>query len=284
MYKYKKTKSAEYIFIFAANFIMLKVFYFVIITSILGSCIPVKELKYLQKTGELEMDSLGYIVEQETEYHIQRDDVLVMNVTSRDPAIAQFFGVENTSLINAVNEGLFYISGLSVDDEGYIEIPSLGKFLVLGKTIDEVTEMVQSSVYSIYQKDAVFVRMKLTGINYTILGEVNIPGQFIVYRNRLDIIEAIARSGDLNVFAERGSVRLLRKYPEGRKIFELDLTQDKIMNSEFFYLQPNDIILVNPKKQKTIGTGTNFIGTVGALAGTLGSMVAIYSIIDRFTN
>lgn len=264
--------------------LMIRIFFFVAITALFSSCVPTKEIKYLQETGSLEVDSLGYIVEKETEYHLQTDDVLVMNVTSRDSSIAQFFGVENTSLINTANEGTFYISGLSVSDLGFIEIPSLGKFSVLGKTVDEATKMVQEAIHTIYQKDAVFVRMKLTGINYTILGEVNRPGQYIVYRNRLDIIEAIARSGDLSILAERKKIRLLRKYPEGRKIYELDITKDKIMNSELFYLKPNDIILVNPKPQKSIGTGTNFIGSLNTVAATIGSAFTIYVITDRLFN
>lgn len=248
------------------------------------SCVPLREIKYLQDTkGELELDSLGYIIENETPYYLQVDDILVMNVVSRDPSVASFFGQENTGLIRSANEGVFYISGLSVDDRGFIEVPSLGSFNVLGKTLEEVSSEVESKMYKIYQSDAVFVKLKLTGINYTILGEVGRPGQYVVYRNRLDILEAVARSGDLNVVANRKKIRLIRKYPEGRKMFELDITKDNILNSEFFFLHPNDIVIVNPKVQRTIGTGTNLVGTIGATATALGSLFAIIAIVDRFS-
>ena len=102
----------------------------------------------------------------------------------------------------------------------------------------------------------VFVTVKLAGIRYTINGEIGSPGSKIIYRDQVSIMEAIANSGDITLTGDRSDVVIIRQYPAGQKVHHIDLTKLDAMNSPYYYVKPNDLILINPLPQKSLGTGT----------------------------
>ncbi len=111
-----------------------------------------------------------------------------------------------------------------------------------------------------FKKEAnIFVTVKISGIRYTISGEINSPGSNIIYRDQISIMEAIANSGDIPITGDKTDVIIIRQYPLGQKVHHIDLTSIEAMNSPYYYVQPNDLILINPLPQKSIGTGTTGI-------------------------
>ena len=105
-------------------------------------------------------------------------------------------------------------------------------------------------------EDDLFVTVALAGIKFTIFGEVASPGTKVINQNNVTIIEAIANSGDITVTGNRKKVEIIRTSASGTKKMMIDLTDIKALDSDAFYIQPNDMIYVIPLKQKAWGTGT----------------------------
>ena len=257
-------------------------FYIFFILLSLSSCIPLRDINYIQKNPSTKINSEGVIETTRSEYRFHVYDIIALNIISKDPDVVRLFGPQVTANSSA-GESFFYISGLTVDKNGEIEIPVIGKIKVLDKTADEVKEIIENELHKIYTKDAVTVKIQLSGIIYTMIGEVNGPGTRVVYRNSLNILEAIALAGDLPVTAKRKKIKLYREFPEGKKLIMIDLTQDNLINSEYFYIKPNDILVVDAKWQKTWGIGTNTIGTIATTFSIFSGAVATYYTIKALS-
>src|SRR5690606_18771281 len=171
--------------------------------------------------------------------------------------VGMFNPISDASL-NATGEEKLYYDGFVVNDHGNIRMPSLGEINVLGYTVDEVREKLEARLLKDYFKEEanVFVTVKLAGIRYTINGEIGSPGSNIIYRDQVSIMEAIANSGDITITGDRKDVVIIRQYPAGQRVHHIDLTKLEAMNSPYYYVKPNDLILINPLPQKSLGTGT----------------------------
>lgn len=271
---------------FAQNFtillLMRKFLLYTILVLITNACIPLKDLKLLQEDNKLKLNDEGYVLTKETEYRLQADDVLSMNIITRDPNAALKFGSEYTSGVGGAGDGGYYLRGLIIREDGNVEIPRIGLVNIIGLTVEDAKNKIQRRFEQTeYVKGEVTVRLQLSGILYTMIGEVGRPGNTTVYRNKLNLIEAFARSGDLTTVADRKNIKLIRQYPEGTKIAYIDLTKESIMNSEYFWVQPNDQFIIYPKVQRTLGTGSNLVGSITALAATLSALASIYFLFTR---
>jgi polysaccharide export outer membrane protein len=92
--------------------------------------------------------------------------------------------------------------------------------------------------------------VKLANFNVTLLGEFHRPGKYNIYQDRINLFQAISMGGDLTDFANRNRIALIRQTEKGSKIHRLDLTDKFIIESDFYYLKPNDIVYVEPLKGK----------------------------------
>jgi len=111
----------------------------------------------------------------------------------------------------------------------------------------------------------IFVSVKLSGIKYTIIGEINSPGPKVISQNKVSIIDAIANSGDITTVGNRKKVEIIRRSATGTDKYYIDLTNVNALTSEVFYIKPNDIINVIPLKQKSWGTGTTGLQTISTI-------------------
>jgi polysaccharide export outer membrane protein len=125
---------------------------------------------------------------------------------------------------------------------------------VAGKTILEVRDMVQKRVdeYII----GTSVQVKLVNRTFTILGEVKNPGLQPMIKNQFTIFEALGAAGDVTDFGNRETVKLIRETPEGKRVREIDLTNPNLLTSEYFYIQPNDVIYVEPNNYRVYSVKT----------------------------
>lgn len=225
------------------------------------SCIGVRDLKYLQPSENLQLNEYGLIPVTYETYRVKKDDILAMTLITSDENAAKFLGDENTTIFKGftgggTNESRLRTSGLIVDPEGKITIYGLGEFYVFGLTLREITEVVQAKLNEIlYNEGKAEVRINLGAIRYYMVGEIGAPGEKVDQGNRVDLLQAIAKAGDLTRFADRRHVRIIREYPEGKKNITLDITRDDIMNSPYFYLQSGDQIIIDPLKEKVSGLG-----------------------------
>ena len=148
---------------------------------------------------------------------------------------------------------------------------------VLGFTIEEIKTKVSNELLKQYFKETaeIFVTVKLSGLKYTVTGEGG-GGVYTIFQERVNIIEALANAGDLPPTADRRDILIIRQYPGGQKIHHIDLTDIKAMQSPFYYIQSNDIILVKPLKRKVIGAGQTAIQNLTTIASILSVLVSTY--------
>ncbi|WP_396168151.1 polysaccharide biosynthesis/export family protein [Flavobacterium sp.] len=232
------------------------IFYILLgIGMLFTSCIPTKDLIYLQnKNGATSEASISEVMSKP--YRLQVNDVLSITIKADDPKLVTIFNPTNKGETDNVGSSL-YFSGYTVDDHGAIRIPVLGEITAIGYTVEELRMKIEQKLLDEYfKKEAnIFVIVRLAGFKYTINGEVGSTGTKFLFQDHVNIMEAIANSGDIAVTGDRKAVTIIRQTPTGTEMHDIDLTDVNVMKSPYYNLQPNDYIYVKPLKQKTWGTG-----------------------------
>ncbi|HYG14799.1 MAG TPA: polysaccharide biosynthesis/export family protein [Bacteroidia bacterium] len=230
----------------------------------LGSCVPNKRIVYFQEMEEnaAPVDSFKY---DRSQYRLQKNDIVSIDVKSpRNDEFVKFFtssGPTGQAAIGAQTGGdLFYVTGYTINDSGYITFPVIGSFKMEGLTTSEASFKLDSTLKTL-QSDAQAI-VRIGGLRISLLGEFSRPGKLVVMQNQLTIFEAIALGGDLTEVAKRDKVILLRQYPNGAKLHYLNVLDKNIVNSPYYFLQPNDLLYVEPLKRRAYGVGVNGLQTL----------------------
>jgi len=241
-----------------------------ILSSLLTSCIPHKDIVYLQNKDSA-TDTLQIMVEQQKPYRVQINDILNIRVKSIDQKSVSILNPIGEENLNATSSERAYFDGFTVDVHGNIRIPSLGQINVLGFSTEEIEKMIETKLLDEQFKETanIFVTVKLAGLRYTANGEVGSPGTQVLFQERVNVFQAIANVGEITMTGDRKDVLIIRQYPQGQQIHHLDLTNVNVMNSPYYYIQPNDMIYVKPLKQKTWGTGTTGRETLTAIVSVV---------------
>lgn len=247
------------------------------------SCIPNKELVYLQNSTAA-LDSTQVIREKQKPYRVQINDILNIRVKALDQQSVQIYNPVGETDLNASGDQKAFFDGFTVDLHGNIRIPVLGEINVLGYTTEEIEKLIETKILADEFKEAanIFVTVKLTGLRFTVTGEVGSTGTQTLYQPRVNIFEALANAGDIEVTGDRKDVTIIRQYPQGQQIHHLNLLDIAVMDSPFYYIQMNDIIYVKPLKQKSWGTGVTGIQTIGTIVTALSLITTTLLLINRF--
>ncbi|RXM48177.1 polysaccharide biosynthesis/export family protein [Flavobacterium sp. YO12] len=260
-----------------------KFFYIVLMLNVLfTSCIPVKDLTYLQdKNISIEQSKVAVV--ESKPYRLQVNDILKINIKAIDPKLVSIFNTTENNVDVVKSESSLYFDGFTVNDHGNIRMPILGEINVIGYTLEEVRIKIEKQLLEEYFKSAanIFVTVKLAGFRYTINGEVGSTGTKTLFQDHVNIMEAIANSGDITTVGNRKSVTVIRQTPTGVQMNDIDLTDKNVMKSPYYYLQPNDYIYVKPLKQKTWGTGQTGIQSIGTIITLLSLATTVYLIIKN---
>ena len=219
----------------------------VAIALLFYSCAPFKKTIYMNNDS-LTPGVPKFYENQKFEYRIQTNDVLHIRVLSADQEINSTFNINNNMGGNIGDPGSLYVTGYSVDHQGNISLPIVGKLSVRNLTLFEVQNLVQQSI-DVYLKNATVI-LKLINFRVTVLGEVTRPGSFIVNNAQANIFEALGQAGDIGPFGNRENVRIIRQSSDGAEVVSLNITKSDIMNSKYYYLQPNDVIYVQPLRSR----------------------------------
>jgi polysaccharide export outer membrane protein len=242
------------------------VFYILLgISLFFTSCIPVKDLVYLQnKSGTPADVPISEVMLKP--YRLQVNDVLSITIKADDPKLVSIFNPTNKGETDNAGSSL-YFSGYTVDDHGNIRIPVLGEINAIGFTVEELRMKIEQQLLDEYfKKEAnIFVIVRLAGFKYTINGEVGSVGTKFLFQDHVNIMEAIANSGDITITGDRKAVTIIRQLPSGTEMHDINLTDINVMQSPYYNLQPNDYIYVKPLKQKTWGTGKTGIESIGTI-------------------
>jgi len=231
--------------------LVLKLFFLAFIGLSVVSCVPLAKTKYLQ-----DQEGVAPVTEFQNikpDYKIKPGDYLYVRILTLDQKSNEVFAsiagsAAGNSYMNITDQNL-YLTSYYVTDSGYISFPLLGKIDAAGKTLTEMEASMNKSVSEILREASVVV--KLVMYNVSVLGEVKNPGKYSIYNNRVNIFEALAMANDLTTFANRNKVQIIRNQGDKNNIVTINLQDKSILTSPYYYLQPNDIVYIEPLKNKS---------------------------------
>lgn len=249
----------------------------------LSSCTQ-RSLRYIQDKEQDKLDTVAEYSNQPPEYKIQPYDVLYIKVTTTNPDVNALFSENvssdfNGNMMNSQfnNDANFYFTGYMVTDTGWVKVPLLGDFFVKDKTIDQIELQISEKVEELLL-DAI-VKVKLISFKVYFLGEFSSPGTQTFYQKHLNLLEAITTKGGINDYGDKKRVMIIRKTKEGYNIYRVDLTDRNLIESDEFYLQPNDMVYVEPVKSKGFRLAvSDYLLPLSAISTTISTITLILSL------
>jgi polysaccharide export outer membrane protein len=206
-------------------------------------------------------DAANYetIKDLSTAYLLKPGDILYVSIKSMSPEVNTLFNPES-GMEAAGNSGMgyqkyttpsgAYLYGFELDANGNINLPMFGKINVGGVPVNQAETIVQKKADEVL-KEAI-VKVKLLNFKITVAGEVRNPGVYYNYNNSINVLEVMALANGNTDFATIKKVMIVRAVPEGKKTYMIDLSSKKAYLSEGFYLQPDDLVMVQPDKHKNL--------------------------------
>ena len=235
----------------------------IIIALLTSSCVPSKEILYLQGSQNSQNSSTNY------EPLIQKDDLLFINISSSQAEAVAPFNLDSqskditSSTSGFSNQKQTYL----VDNMGNIEFPIIGTLNAAGYSVNEFRDFLKNKLKN-YVSDAV-INIRIVNFKVTVTGEVGQPGVVSTNSQRFTLFDALAMSGDLTLYGRRNNILIVRDFQGVKSYNRVDITKADFVNSPFYYLDQNYLIYVEPKKTKinstAIGTNIPFIVSVVGL-------------------
>jgi len=247
---------------------------FMIALMIFSSCGSRRNMVYLQPDST----QINTVYEQYVP-KIQINDILTVVVTAADPKVTAPFNPLSTMTNSAMTQqtDMALRPTYTVDNNGDITLPMLGKVRVVGLTRVQAIENIRVEL-SQYIKDP-GVNINFNNFRVSVLGEVARPGSFVMPSERVTVLEAISMAGDLTIRGVRQNVMLIREVEGKKTMHRLDLTQQDMLNSPYYYLVQNDVIYVEPNKSQInsskLGANTNVIISIASL------LITVISVLTR---
>lgn len=264
----------------------IKIFIVCLLAAFASSCVSNEKIIYLQNLeGQEPIPEDSLINYAFSEYRLQYNDIVDVQIQTADEGMNALFNVQpkgNTNVgqgISSTGGDIYYMTGFSLDKEGFIELPLVGKVNLRNHTLMEAKESIEQELQKFFINNDYFIRVKLGGIRYSALGEFRRPGKFVVLQDRMTIFEAIANAGDLNVAAKRDEVLLIRQYPEGTKLHRINLNDRHLIHSPYYFIQPNDQLYVEPMKIREVGSGENFSQSLSLIVTSISAAALVLNLI-----
>lgn len=245
-----------------------------VIVMLLSSCESRRNMVYLQQDST----QISALYEQYIP-KIQINDILTIVVTAIDPKVTVPFNPASSLGAGGATQtaDLAQRPTYTVDRDGNVILPMLGKVNLLGLTRIEAIEKIRSELTP-YIKDP-GVNISFNSFRISVLGEVASPGSFILPTERATILDALGLAGDLTIRGVRSNVLLIREVNGQKTMHRLDLTKQNTLNSPYYYLAQNDVIYVEPNKAQInnskLGSNTNIIISIASL------IITVISVITR---
>lgn len=139
-------------------------------------------------------------------------------------------------------------SGFIIDEEGFLELPYVGRVELKGKTLPQAESIVREKVRGYFETPV--IRIQLLSFHFTILGEVNTEGRYTVFDQNATIVDAIALASNLTDFADRSQIKIVRRTGVEAQVFYVNMLREDILGQPGFFLQPDDLIIVPPLKAR----------------------------------
>ena len=213
---------------------------------VFNSCISQKKTTLLQDKSIQDVTQ-EFVNQKSEEYKLKPGDQLYIQVYSVDPKTSRLFNTDMpTPFTNTTKE----LNSYKIDQEGYINFSFIDKVQVNGLSVGDARDLLQSTINEYFKEATVIV--KLVYYKIAVLGEVENPGYFSIESKQVNILQAISEAGGINTFGNREKVVLVRQTDNGSRMYQMDLTDNAVLQSDQFYLMPNDVVYVKPMKIKNV--------------------------------
>ena len=252
-----------------------------LLVALMSPCISNKQLIVMKNVTAETAEELNKVMKPQPEPRVKINDALIITVSALDPeAVVPYnlptisYESPTTSTVPTVASYQYY----TVDEQGYIDFPILGKLHVVGMRQSEVISLIENKLKG--QVVNPIVTMRFLNARVTVLGEVNHPGTYTLNNGRMTLLEALGVAGDLTQYANRSNVLITRENNGKIEFARLDLRSDEIFTSPFFYLQQNDVVYIEPNQARTtsnqsISLWLSMVGTVASAATVVVSVLSI---------
>jgi polysaccharide export outer membrane protein len=254
------------------------IFPLILTICLVTGCTSQKKLAYLNNLPETGGEQTFTMTIPD--YKIQPRDILFITAKAMNPAgkIEDFLSSTSSSYqMGGMGDAGSFFYGYDVNLEGYIRMPVIGTLKVEGLTLEEVRKLLQESVDKIFINST--VECKLLSFKFTVLGEVKAPGIYVNYNNYLTVLEAIGRAGGIGDFGNRDRVLVVRPVDKGTQTFRINLNDKNILSSKAYFLLPNDVVIVEPVKQKIFNMN---VPTISFIVTTLTSTITMTLLLINY--
>lgn len=245
-----------------------RIFLILFALVLFSSCVPKERIVYMN-----DIEAKGsYEKEKRYEPTIRPDDLLFITVASENPELVLQFNNAISSSTTTQDKSLL---GYLVDNDGFIDFPSLGKVKLGGLTKADANAVMKQKLGDFVTNPTVNIR--ILNFKVSVLGEVTRPGPVTLLGERVSLPDALSAAGDLTIFGKRNNILLIRD-EDGKKTYaRLDLTKSDFIDSPYYYLKQNDVVYVEPNQvkinQSALGNLTTFIA-IGTFAVTLALFIS----------
>ena len=265
-------------------------FFLAVVGFALSSCVTARKVNYMQEPDKYiphYADTLSF-----EDYQLRIGDRLYVYVYSIDEKVMQMYnaGGSNASQMrqqmgHGGTYGSYDLYTYLIDEEGNIDFPTIGKQNVVGKTTREVKYQLEEELSTLLKEipgySMVSVEVNIVNRSFSIIGAQS--GRYMINKEKMTIFEALAMAGDLGEFNSRKEIKIVREIDGVTTIKTFDVRSKEIVNSEFYYVEPNDIIYI--RQIPGYSFGINHVTTViGVTAATISFGVFIYSIVQTGIN
>lgn len=245
------------------------------VAVISAACSSYKDIIYFQDIDDVQLAPIT----NEFEAVIKKDDRLTIVVSGPDKSVTAPYNLTLSELGNGMSAStdperatLSYL----VDANGEIDFPTLGKIHVEGMTRNELVDYLTREIGKDVKDPIVYISFR----NYkiTVLGEVRSPGTYVIDSEKINILQALGKAGDLNLTAQRDGIILIREVGGEQKHFKIDLKDSHLLDSPYFYLQQNDVLYIPPSPTR-VATATTATGIWSVILSSVTTTIALLSLI-----
>lgn len=231
---------------FKQNYFALS--FFLVLAILFSSCIPQKKVKLIQSKAKNDTVTM-FTLKKRPKNTVQPFDNLFIKVISPDEATSRMINNESQ---NTTQQNVNYnMISYTVNDSGYVDFPFVGLVYLKDLTILEAKDTFQKELSKYISNATVIV--KFVGKSVTILGEVVRQGEYEIFSDNVNIFTALALARGMTDYADRENVTIIREVDGVAKYSYIDLTNKHIIRSDYYYLKPEDIIIVPALNKKSYG-------------------------------
>lgn len=251
-----------------------KIVFLLLVAVLMCSCVSRKQLAYFRPVTAESAAEINKSMKPQPEPRVKINDALIITVSALDPEAVIPYNLPNVAYSSPTSSTIPTTASFqyyTVDEQGYIDFPVLGKLYVVGLSQSEVINLIEGKLKG--QLVNPIVTMRFLNAKVTVLGEVRNPGTYMLNNGRMTLLEALGAAGDLTQYARRDNVLVMRENNGKVEFVRLDLRTDEVFTSPFFYLQQNDVVVVEPNQART--TSNQSIGLWLSMIGTVSSAVTV---------